>query len=95
MGLGVSDVGVGTFEEHRRLLLGLGYRLLGSMWDAEDVVQEPYPRWMDTDQSQIREPRSFLVTVVARLALDELRSARAPGQSACRSAPRTRGRSCR
>lgn len=72
----MSDVGVGTFEEHRRLLLGLGYRLLGSMWDAEDVVQEAYLRWMDTDQSQIREPRSFLVTVVTRLALDQLRSAR-------------------
>lgn len=65
-----------TFQEHRRLLLGLAYRLLGSMWDAEDVVQEAYLRWMGTDQSQIREPRSFLVTVVTRLALDQLRSAR-------------------
>jgi RNA polymerase sigma-70 factor (ECF subfamily) len=68
---------VETFEEHRRLLLGLAYRLLGSMWDAEDVVQEAYLRWMRTDRSQIREPRSFLVTVVTRLALDQLRSARA------------------
>ncbi|NKZ02361.1 RNA polymerase sigma-70 factor [Actinomadura latina] len=65
-----------TFEEHRRLLLGLGYRLLGSMWDAEDVVQEAWLRWMRTDRSQIREPRAFLVTVVSRLALDQLRSAR-------------------
>ena len=65
-----------VFEEYRRLLLGLGYRLLGSMWDAEDVVQEAYLRWMNTDRSQIREPRSFLVTVVTRLALDQLRSAR-------------------
>ncbi|MEV5749600.1 RNA polymerase sigma factor SigJ [Actinoallomurus sp. NPDC052308] len=64
------------FEEHRRLLLGLGYRLLGSMWDAEDVVQEAYLRWMNTDRPRIREPRSFLVTVVTRLALDQLRSAR-------------------
>ncbi|MEU7692229.1 RNA polymerase sigma-70 factor [Microbispora hainanensis] len=65
-----------TFEEHRQLLLGLGYRLLGSMWDAEDVVQETYLRWTNTDRSQVREPRSFLVTVVTRLALDQLRSAR-------------------
>lgn len=67
---------VKIFEEHRRLLLSLGYRLLGSMWDAEDVVQDGYLRWMNTDRSQIREPRSFLVTVVTRLALDQLRSAR-------------------
>ncbi|MEU8118278.1 RNA polymerase sigma-70 factor [Spirillospora sp. NPDC049024] len=66
-----------TFEEHRRLLLGLAYRLLGSMWDAEDVVQEAFLRWLRTDRSQIREPRSYLVTVVSRLALDQLRSARA------------------
>ncbi|MFD4255350.1 RNA polymerase sigma-70 factor [Amycolatopsis thermoflava] len=64
------------FEEHRAVLLGLGYRLLGSMWDAEDVVQEAYLRWVRADRSEIREPRAFLVTVVTRLALDQLRSAR-------------------
>jgi RNA polymerase sigma-70 factor (ECF subfamily) len=64
------------FEEHRPMLLGLAYRLLGSMWDAEDVVQEAWLRWEGTDRSQIREPRAFLVTVVSRLALDQLRSAR-------------------
>jgi RNA polymerase sigma-70 factor (ECF subfamily) len=72
---------VEIFEEYRRLLLGLGYRLLGSMWDAEDVVQEAYLRWMNTDRSEIREPSSFLVTVVTRLALDQLRSARASRES--------------
>ncbi|WP_433681000.1 RNA polymerase sigma-70 factor [Nocardia sp. CA-119907] len=65
-----------TFEEYRPMLLGLGYRLLGSMWDAEDVVQEAYLRWLRTDRDEIREPRAFLVTVVSRLALDQLRSAR-------------------
>lgn len=65
-----------TFEEQRPLLLGLAYRLLGSMWDAEDMVQEAYLRWMGTDPDEIREPRAFLVTVVSRLALDQLRSAR-------------------
>ncbi|MFC6375791.1 RNA polymerase sigma-70 factor [Nonomuraea thailandensis] len=67
---------VDDFEEHRPMLLGLAYRLLGSMWDAEDVVQEAWLRWQATDHAGIREPRAFLVTVVSRLALDQLRSAR-------------------
>jgi RNA polymerase sigma-70 factor (ECF subfamily) len=65
-----------AFEEHRSLLLGLAYRMLGSMWDAEDVVQEASVRWLRTDQDAVLEPRAFLVTVVSRLALDQLRSAR-------------------
>ena len=64
------------FGEYRPLLLGLAYRLLGSMWDAEDVVQEAYLRWTRVDRSQVRTTRAFLVTVVSRLALDHLRSAR-------------------
>ncbi|MFD8000861.1 RNA polymerase sigma-70 factor [Streptomyces mirabilis] len=64
------------FETYRPLLLGLAYRLLGSMWDAEDVVQDAYLRWTGTDRTDIREPRAFLITVVSRLALDQLRSAR-------------------
>lgn len=69
-------VPVDEFERLRPQLLGLGYRLLGSMWDAEDVVQEAYLRWTRTDRSQVREARAFLITVVSRLALDQLRSAR-------------------
>jgi RNA polymerase sigma-70 factor (ECF subfamily) len=65
-----------AFEQYRPLLLGLAYQLLGSMWDAEDIVQDAYLRWMGTDQAQVREPRAFLMTVVSRLALDQLRSAR-------------------
>ncbi|MFI7451080.1 RNA polymerase sigma-70 factor [Nonomuraea sp. NPDC049714] len=67
---------VEDFEAHRATLTGLAYRLLGSMWDAEDVVQEAWLRWSGTDRSDIEEPRAFLVTVVSRLALDQLRSAR-------------------
>ncbi|MEO3872414.1 RNA polymerase sigma-70 factor [Nonomuraea sp. B12E4] len=70
-----------NFEELRPMLLGLAYRLLGSMWDAEDVVQEAWLRWQGTDQSQVREPRAFLTTVVSRLALDQLRSARVRRES--------------
>ncbi|MEU4228375.1 RNA polymerase sigma-70 factor [Nonomuraea sp. NPDC026600] len=69
------------FEEHRPMLLGLAYRLLGSMWDAEDVVQEAWLRWQATDHAEIREPRAFLLTVVSRLALDQLRSARVKRES--------------
>jgi len=65
------------FEEHRPLLLGLAYRLLGSMWDAEDAVQEAYLRWTRANRDEVREPRAYLVTVVSRLAIDQLRSARA------------------
>ena len=64
------------FEQYRPLLLGLAYRLLGSMWDAEDVVQEAYLRFAGVDRSQIRQTRAFLITVASRLALDQLRSAR-------------------
>ncbi|MER5785034.1 RNA polymerase sigma factor SigJ [Streptomyces mobaraensis] len=65
-----------VFEGQRPLLLGIAYRMLGSMWDAEDVVQEAYLRWARTDRESVREPRAFLATVVSRLALDQLRSAR-------------------
>ncbi|MDA0636936.1 RNA polymerase sigma-70 factor [Nonomuraea sp. MCN248] len=68
--------GVDDFEAYRPLLLGLAYRLLGSMWDAEDVVQDAWLRWSATDREDVREPRAFLITVVSRLALDQLRSAR-------------------
>ena len=47
------------------------------MWDAEDVVAEAMVRWLRTDRTQVREPAAFLTTVVSRLALDQLRSARA------------------
>jgi nucleoside-diphosphate-sugar epimerase len=62
--------------QHRTLLLGLAYQLLGSMWDAEDIVQDAYLRWMSTGRAQVREPRAFLVTMVSRPALDQLRSVR-------------------
>jgi RNA polymerase sigma-70 factor (ECF subfamily) len=74
--MAMTDPAAEAFETHRPLLLGLAYRLLGSMWDAEDVVQEAYLRWMRTDRSQVQQPRAFLITVVSRLALDQLRSAR-------------------
>jgi RNA polymerase sigma-70 factor, ECF subfamily len=65
-----------TFEPHRRQLLGLAYRMLGSMAEAEDAVQEAYLRWHDVDREAIDEPRAFLTTTTTRICLDVLKSAR-------------------
>jgi RNA polymerase sigma-70 factor (ECF subfamily) len=65
-----------TFEPHRRRLLGLAYRMLGSMAEAEDAVQETYLRWHDADRDRVEEPRAFLMTTTTRICLDVLKSAR-------------------
>jgi RNA polymerase sigma-70 factor (ECF subfamily) len=65
------------FTEYRPRLLGIAYRILGSAWDAEDVVAEAMVRWLGVDRRQVDEPLAFLTTVVTRLAIDQLRSARA------------------
>jgi RNA polymerase sigma-70 factor, ECF subfamily len=65
-----------SFEPHRRRLLGLAYRMLGSMAEAEDAVQEAYLRWHDADRASVAEPRAFLMTATTRICLDVLKSAR-------------------
>ena len=64
------------FDAERPRLVGLAYRILGSRLDAEDVVQEAWIRFEAADRSSIREEAAWLTTVVSRLALDHLRSAR-------------------
>jgi RNA polymerase sigma-70 factor, ECF subfamily len=64
------------FSEHRPYLLSLAYRMLGSMADAEDLVQETYIRWQQASPAEVRSPRAFLTTVLTRLALNYLDSAR-------------------
>jgi RNA polymerase sigma-70 factor, ECF subfamily len=66
---------VDAFEEHRRHLFGVAYRMLGSVSEAEDVVQDTWLRWRDAPADEIRSPRSYLTTVATRLAIDRLRSA--------------------
>jgi RNA polymerase sigma-70 factor (ECF subfamily) len=66
-----------SFEPHRRHLRGLAYRMLGSLADAEDVVQDAYLRWHRAERGAVADPRRFLSTVVTRLCLDLLKSARA------------------
>ena len=68
--------GVHSFESHRRALTGLAYRMLGSRAEAEDVVQDAYLRWHDADRADIEQPRRYLGTVVTRLCLDRLKSAK-------------------
>ena len=64
------------FGPLRPTLMRVAYRMLGSVSDAEDVVQEAFIRWMGTDRSQVREPEAFLRRTVTRLCLDQLKSAR-------------------
>jgi RNA polymerase sigma-70 factor (ECF subfamily) len=64
------------FEPHRRHLTGLAYRMLGSLTEAEDAVQEAYLRWHATDQGKVADARAFLSKTVTRLCLDQLKSAR-------------------
>ncbi len=64
-----------AFESHRPALLALAYRMLGDMARAEDIVQDAWIRWQGTD-ADVDEPKAFLVTMVTRLCLDELGSAR-------------------
>ena len=64
------------FERHRSLLFSIAYRMLGSVADAEDVVQEAYLRWQ-VAPAEVRSPKSYLSAVITRLSIDRLRSARA------------------
>lgn len=65
-----------VFEAERSRLTGLAYRMLGSLSDAEDVVQEAWLRWQRADVHEIRNPAAWLTTVSSRLALDRLRAQR-------------------
>jgi RNA polymerase sigma-70 factor, ECF subfamily len=65
------------FEEHRRYLTSVAYRLLGSVADAEDAVQDAWLRWRTVDRAAVDDPRAYLTRVVARICYDMLGSARA------------------
>ncbi len=65
-----------SFDPLRPRLIRVAYRMLGSVADAEDVVQEAFIRWMGTDREIVREPEAFLRRTVTRLCLDQMKSAR-------------------
>ena len=67
---------IDLFESHRPMLFGVAYRMLGSASEADDAVQDTWLRWRNASVEAVRSPRSWLVTVITRLCLDQLRSAR-------------------
>ena len=72
-----DSIMLATFDQYRGLLFSIAYRMLGSVADAEDILQEAFIRWQQSQQAEIRSPRAFLVTIVSRLCLNHLQSARA------------------
>jgi RNA polymerase sigma-70 factor (TIGR02957 family) len=70
-----------VFDGYRGLLVSVAYRVLGSVTDAEDAVQEAWLRWSNVDHARVDDPRAFLVRVTTRLAIDRLRRAKARRES--------------
>jgi RNA polymerase sigma-70 factor (TIGR02957 family) len=70
-----------VFDEHRDLLISVAYRVLSSVTDAEDTVQEAWLRWCKVDPAEVSNPRAFLVRVTTRLAIDRLRREKARRES--------------
>jgi RNA polymerase sigma-70 factor (ECF subfamily) len=67
---------VDSFLDYRPLLLSIAYRMLGSRADAEDLVQETFIRWQTSSEADVRSPRAYLVTILSRLCIHQLESAR-------------------
>ncbi|YCK32954.1 RNA polymerase sigma-70 factor [Actinomadura sp. ATCC 39365] len=63
-----------VFDQHRRLLFSVAYRVLGSAADAEDAVQDAWIRWSADDRSQVADPKAYLARIVSNVALQRLRS---------------------
>jgi RNA polymerase sigma-70 factor (ECF subfamily) len=76
MASAVSEDAAAAFAPLRPTLIRVAYRMLGSVADAEDIVQEAFIRWMRADRGDVRQPAAFLRSTVTRLCLDQLKSAR-------------------
>lgn len=74
--MSTGPTGPGLFEAQRPRLLGVAYRMVGTVADAEDIVQEAWLRWRQADQQSLACPEAWLTTVTTRLALDRLRAGR-------------------
>lgn len=72
----MTDDAAGLFEPHRTYLIGMAYRMLGSVAEAEDAVQDAFLRFQGADPSRVTDVRAYLAQIVARLSLDRLKSAR-------------------
>ncbi|RYG28551.1 MAG: sigma-70 family RNA polymerase sigma factor, partial [Burkholderiales bacterium] len=75
------DPATTIFEENRSRLLRIAYRMLGSMAEAEDIVQDTWIRWRRVDLAEVRQPSAFLTRTITRLCLDWMKSARARRES--------------
>ena len=73
----MHDTALAAFEKVRPRLFGVAYRMMGSVTEADDVLQDAWLRWQGTDRDAVRNPEAFLTTVVTRLSLNALTSARA------------------
>jgi RNA polymerase sigma-70 factor (ECF subfamily) len=65
-----------AFDEHRGLLFSVAYRMLGSVADAEDILQETFIRWLQSADQDVRSAKAFLITILTRLCLNHMQSAR-------------------
>jgi RNA polymerase sigma-70 factor (ECF subfamily) len=72
----VSEEALTVFTDSRSRMFGIAYRMLGSVAEAEDVVQEAWLRWQRTDHAEVRNPGGFLTTMTTRLAINSAESAR-------------------
>jgi RNA polymerase sigma-70 factor (ECF subfamily) len=71
----VTDSALAAFQEHRRELFGIAYRMLGSVADAEDILQDAWLKWNSVDASRVDHPRAYLARTVTNLSLNKLQSA--------------------
>src|SRR5262245_32474202 len=72
----LDDGGLSTFFRVRSRLYGIAYRILGSVAEAEDTVQDVWVRWQTADRTLVRNASAFLARTTTRLAINVLRSAR-------------------
>jgi RNA polymerase sigma-70 factor, ECF subfamily len=71
----MTESALAVFQEHRQTLFGVAYRMLGSVADAEDILQDAWLKWSSVDAAQVGQPRAYLVRTVTNLSLNKLKSA--------------------
>jgi len=79
--MSADDISAAEFERHRARLIGLGYRMIGSIAEAEDLTQDTFLRWHRTPAAEIREPGAWLHTTMTRLCIDALRARKSRNES--------------
>ena len=71
----MTDSALAAFEEHRAELFGIAYRMLGSVADAEDILQDAWLKWSSVDADRVDQPRAYLARTITNLSLNKLQSA--------------------